>query len=318
MSTVATVETTQLAEGVELDCGVCLGPATELVEVAAAFDLFAARCTQHVEEPPNHKRESFYTIRGTEPLRLTKEERKAAFAGTLKHLKRVAKPDQEAKEKVVLSWTRGGRQIVDYDTGATVFIPRQPRLWIVVKGWHLKAGSTEWETDVELVDHREQHRVLANGVGGLPREAGLKTRWGESVNAEGKVSDRDVPTKAEQHENWTPETERGYGGRSEMEQSADGSLVPSAGVDDATLRSFVAPKEAGGHGIEAANIAAREKQRQQGRRMREEFKVAREYRKGSVAGASAAQRRAERAGKRSLQVEIANPDGSTTSATVSV
>lgn len=255
-------------------CGVCGRAGPKLVELTAGFDLYASRCGMHLEEPPNHKREKFYTARGTKPLHLTKGERKAAFAGTLKHLKRDGKPDQESKEKVVLSWTRGGKQIVDYATGATVYIPRQPRLWLIVKGWHLKAGSTTWETDVELVDLREQNRVLANGVGGLPRESGLKTRWGESVDSEGKVSDRHVPTKDEQHENWTPETERGYGGRNELERcNFNGSLVPSAGVDDDTLGRFsrLAEEESLKQRMkqrQAAKAAAREARSAEGRKRR--------------------------------------------------
>lgn len=281
MNTTPTIDLPTSKEGtITLDggripyCGVCGRPGPELVELTVGFDLYASRCGKHLEEPPNHKRERFYTARGTKPLHLTKEERKAAFAGTLKRLKRNVKPDQGSKEKVVLSWTRGGKQIVDYDTGATVYIPRQPRLWLVIKGWHLKAGSTEWETDVELVDRREQNRVLANGVGGLPRQAGLKTRWKESVDSEGKVSDRQVLGKEEQHEHWTPETERGYGGRSELERcDFNGSLVPSSGVDDDTLGRFsrVAEEESLKQRMklrQAAKAAAREARSAEGRKRR--------------------------------------------------
>ena len=76
------------------------------------------------------------------------------------------------------------------------------------------------ETAVQIHDHRERHRVLANGIGGMPREAGLKTRSGTRVihsAGEAKVVPKTVPSKEEQKENWTPETERGYGGSDELE-----------------------------------------------------------------------------------------------------
>lgn len=216
-------------------------------------------------------------------MRLTREERKAIFRGKLTRLQRAEKPDQEAGTKIVVSSTKGGRQIVDRQTGETIEVPRQPRLWIVIKGWHLKAGQTEWETAVEIVDLREQNRVLANGIGGVPREPGLKTRWGTRVvHAEGKVEVRpkNVPTKDEQHENWTPETERGYGGSDELERcDFDGSLVPSSGVDDATIANFLAPEEQGGHGIADKNIGARLLQRERERKMRSEMKLAGEWRR---------------------------------------
>jgi hypothetical protein len=175
---------------------------------------------------------------GGSAVKLTRSERREIFAGTLKVLTRPEKPAQEAGTTVVVSYTRGGRQVVDRETGATIDVPRQPRIWIVVKGWHLRAGKTDWETEVVIHDRREHHRVLSNGLGGLPREAGLKTRWRETVDAEGNVRPKRVPERGEQREHWTPETERGYGGRSEMEAAADGDLVSAAAVDDATLDDF--------------------------------------------------------------------------------
>lgn len=270
MSGTATIEpeTITLKAEAAPSCGVCSRPGPELVEIAPDTDLYASRCVQHLEEPPNHRRENFWTANGGRPFKLTKEERHQAFAGALKQLKRADKPDQEAKAKIIVSWTKGGRQIVDYGTGETIYIPRQPRLWVVVKGWHLKAGSTEWETAVEIIDLREQNRVLANGVGGLPRESGLKTRWGESVAADGSVSDRDVPRKEEQHENWTAETERGYGGRNELERcDFNGNRVPSAGVDDETLAKF--SKRA-----EQDNLAKQMKHRQAAKAAQREARAA--------------------------------------------
>jgi hypothetical protein len=97
-------------------------------------------------------------------LKLTRQERRQVFDGTLKVLRRPSKPDQEAGAKVIVSETRGGKHIVDRSTGETVDLPRQPRLWIVVKGWHLKQGSTEWQTDVVIHDLRETQRELASGA----------------------------------------------------------------------------------------------------------------------------------------------------------
>lgn len=214
---------------------------------------------------------------------LTREERKAIFGGTLKCLKRPKKPDQEAGAEIVVSSTRGGKQVVERDRDkrqklldqgkpVVIDVPSQPRLRIVIKGWHLKAGNTEWETDIEIRDQREQNRVLANGIGGIPREPGLKTRWGQTVDSEGKVRPKRVPTKAEQHENWTPETERGYGGRNGMERNSDGDLVPSTGVDDVELNRFA-------DAALLANLERRASHRKRESTMREEMKLAGEHRR---------------------------------------
>lgn len=245
-----------------------------------------------------------------ERFKLTREERRSVFQGTLRVLRRPKKPDQGAGTEIVVSQTRGGRQIVDRETGETIAIPRQPRLWIIIKGWHLRAGSTEWETDITIHDLREQNRVLSNGVGGIPREPGLKTRWGQTVAADGTVRNKRVPKKEEQREHWTPETERGYGGRNGMERDADGELVPATGVDDATLSDF------------AKRIAEENKFRQLGNHRKaevllQERKMAKEYRKGNRSGASAAARRAKRAAKR-LDAEVARQDGSTEQISVAV
>lgn len=228
-------------------------------------------------------------------FKLTRAERKAVFAGTLKTLRRPEKPDQEPGSAVVVSKTRGGKQVIDRDTGKTIDMPSLPRLWIVVKGWHLRAGSTEWETEITIHDRREQNRVLANGAGGHPQEAGLKTRWGQTVDAEGKVRPKRVPTKDEQHESWTPETERGYGGRNGMERSAEGDLVPASAVDDETLRRF---REQ----VEEENQLLQNQRRMEEETMRREMEHAEEQRKGNRTGASAAKRRAERARRREQAV----------------
>lgn len=221
---------------------------------------------------------------------LTREERKGIFAGTLKVLRRKDKPDQEAGTEIVVSSTRGGKQVVERDATkrqalldqgkeVVIDVPSQPRLWIVIKGWHLRAGQSEWETEIAIRDIREQNRALANGVGGMPKEPGLKTRWGTTVANDGSVREKRVLTKAEQHENWTPETERGYGGRNAMERSTEGDLVPANGVDDAALDAYA--KSAA-----PANIGLRTQRRKRERQMRLEMRVA-ETRKRKMIGATA-------------------------------
>lgn len=167
-------------------------------------------------------------------MNLTREERKQAFAGTLRVLRRPFNPDMETGAAIVLSYTRGATQVVEKDERKrqqllderkpiTVEVPRQPNLWITCKGWHLKQGSTEWETDVTIHDRREPTRMLAGGIAtGLPREPGLKTRT------------HTPKPKGETVESWNPETERGYGGGG---RSAVDEL---AAVDDATLNDFSA------------------------------------------------------------------------------
>lgn len=209
-------------------------------------------------------------------FKLMKDERHAVFAGTLKTLRRLHKPDQEAGAKVVVGWSRAGRQILDRDTGETIEIEREPRLWITIKGWHLRAGSTEWETSVTVHDRREHHRALANGIGGIPREAGLRTRWGTHVihsAGEVKTLPKRVPKKDEQREHWTSETERGYGGRGGVERDSDGELQPSGAVDDATLAEFARQ-------VEEENQILRHQRRAEDRKLREEFALAEEVKRG--------------------------------------
>lgn len=233
-------------------------------------------------------------------LALTRQERKQVFAGTLKVLRRPSKPDQEAGAKLIVSQTLGGKHIVDRFTGATVDIPRQPRLWIVIKGWHLKQGSTEWQTDVVIHDLREFNRELASGIGGHPREAGLKTRSGTQVvhrDGEIEVRPKRVLSKTEQRENWTPETERGYGGsagRGLDQCDADGAYVPATAVGDADLAEY-------SKAAEPVNIGLRTEQRKRERGMRREMEIAAEHRRSKRQRARA---------KQTLDVVIAHADGS--------
>jgi hypothetical protein len=214
-------------------------------------------------------------------LKLTKEERRAVFDGSLKILRRPERP--EGDEPIIVSWAKGGKQIVDRSTGATIEVPREPRLWITLGGWRPRHGTLEWEAAVTIHDQREQHRVLANGLGGIPREPGLRTRWGERVihvDGQVRVVPKKVPSKDELQERWTPETERGYGGRRQMEMDADGRPQPATGVSDEDFERFLRPVESGGYGIEDANIGARTLQRAKERKMGEEARLAQEYRRG--------------------------------------
>jgi len=221
-------------------------------------------------------------------VKLTRQERKQIFDGTLKVLRRTSKPDQEAGARLIVSETRGGKHILDRSTGQTVDIPPEPRLWIVIKGWHLKQGSTIWETDVTIHDLRETNRELASGIGGHPREAGLKTRSGTQVvhhNGEIVTRPKRVPTKAEQRENWTPETERGYGGsagRGLDQSDAEGRHVPATAVDDGALDRFAGAAE-------IPNLRRRMQHRKQEEGMRREMKVAAEHRRAKRQRARAAQ-----------------------------
>lgn len=202
-------------------------------------------------------------------MKLTRDERAAAFAGTLKVLRRPEKPDTEPGEEIIVSTTKGGKQIIDRDTGETIELSKQPRLSITVKGWKLRAGDKEWEAEVIVHDRREMNRNLANGLGGIPREPGLKTRWGTRViHSEGKVKvvEKKVPTRDEQHENWTAETERGYGGKGggDLPQEADKlglerTRVPATGADDGILNEYSAQ-------VEPCNLALRHQRRLDQRR----------------------------------------------------
>jgi hypothetical protein len=242
-------------------------------------------------------------------FKLTPDERRQVFAGTLAVIRRPHKPDLEAGADLVVSSTRGGRQVLDRDSGKTIDIEPIPRLWITLKGWHLRAGQTEWETDVTIHDHREDNRQLARGgIGGLQREAGLRTRSGTRVihsAGEVKVVEKRVPKKGEQRENWTAETERGYGGgggRTLDERDADGQVNPAPAVDDATLKEFA-------DRALTANLARQAQQRKQEQGMRREMKVAGERRR-------AMRQRARATSTRKVEVTVAHADGTTEEAVV--
>jgi hypothetical protein len=216
-------------------------------------------------------------------LHLTRKERSQVFAGTLNVLRRPKRPDLEPGETFVVSSTRARKQIVDRDNGATVDIPRQPNLWITVKGWKLKDG--EWEAPVSIHDVREPTRRLAAPPGGHSRQAGLRTRSGQTVDAEGQTRPRRIPAKGEEVEHFTAESERGYGG------SATTAIDEAAAVDDATLDEFT-------RRVQQENEIRRARKSDMAEKMREERQAREEFRSGRISGARAARRRAQRAERR--------------------
>lgn len=152
-------------------------------------------------------------------MKLRAEERTAIFRGDYRALRRKTKPPIKGGEVKVLSWTRGGRQVVDRESGATVEIPRKPTVWVEFKAPELSDG--EWIIRFTAHDEREPLRLLASTPG--PSTPGLKTR---------QRKPEDVPKRGEQREPWTKETERGYIGTSVR------AIDPAEGVDDEALRAY--------------------------------------------------------------------------------
>jgi len=153
-------------------------------------------------------------------LKLTRAERRAIFNGDYRALKRPNKPAVKAGQVHVLSWTRGGRQVVDRETGAMVEVPRKPTVWIEFKEPELRSG--EWLVRFSAHDEREPLRLLA-ATPGPPSEGGLRTR---------QRAPEKVPQRGEEHESWTTETERGYSG------SGRRAVDHLQAVDDETLVEF--------------------------------------------------------------------------------
>lgn len=169
-------------------------------------------------------------------MKLTKDERKAIFAGDSTALKRQAKPEAKAGEIIVLAWSRGGKQFVGRsrsereDTlGTTIEVPRKPTVWIVLKEPSLKEGR--WVVEFDAHDERKPVRTLA-APPSPPREAGLKTRWNESVDPEGKVRTRKPAERGKEISSFTDESARGYGG------GGKGTVDELEGVDDPTLAEW--------------------------------------------------------------------------------
>lgn len=153
-------------------------------------------------------------------MKLTTDERRAIFGGDHRALKREKKPDVKKGDKLILAWSRGGKQIVSYETGATVDIPRKATIWIEYMEPELKEGG--WIVRFTAHDEREPLRLLASTPG--PRsEGGLKTRWRDPSK---------VPKVGEDTVSWTLESERGYSG------SGRTAVDAAEGVDDDYLKLF--------------------------------------------------------------------------------
>lgn len=155
-------------------------------------------------------------------LTLSKDERRGIFAGSDRALRRAIRPKIKAGDSLILAWSRGGKQIVDYDSGETIEIPRKPTVWIEFRAPELRDGT--WLLGFSIQDVRQSTRHLA-ATPGPRRQAGLKTRWEDGSN---------VPAKGEETERWTAETARGYTG------SARAAIDTLEGVGDDDLQTFAA------------------------------------------------------------------------------
>lgn len=155
-------------------------------------------------------------------MKLTSSERRAVFAGDYRALKRKAKPDVKRGQKLILAWSRGGRQVVDRATGETVAIPRKPTVWIECGEPELREGG--WIVRIVGHDERQPLRLLAS-TPGPHSPPGLRTRWRNPDH---------VPKRGEEREPWTAETARGYTG------SGRTAIDTGEGVDDDYLRTLSA------------------------------------------------------------------------------
>jgi hypothetical protein len=152
-------------------------------------------------------------------LSLTRQERSAIFRGDDRALRRVRRPAVRAGDRIVLSYSRGGRQVVDRETGATVEIPREPTVWIEVRKPELRGSY--WLVRFAICDRRQPIRRLGATPGPHSSPA-LKTRLRTAERA------RKQPI-----EPWTPETERGYSG-------GKMAIDPLEAVGDDVLAEFSA------------------------------------------------------------------------------
>lgn len=138
-------------------------------------------------------------------IKLTRDERRAIFAGDYRALKRKSRPTVKAGNKLVLSWTRRSRHVADRATGTVVEIPRKPAVWIEFREPEVKDGI--WLIRFSAHDGRQPLRLL----GGTPS-----------------------PRADNDEAGWTPDTERGYVG------SARAAIDLVEAEDDETLRGRAA------------------------------------------------------------------------------
>jgi len=157
-------------------------------------------------------------------LKLKPKERSAILAGDCRAIRRESRPEVKDGEIVILSWTRGGKKVIDRETGETTEVARKPAFWIELKEpvRTIKKGETVWLIEFDPHDDREPIRLLSGGVPtGVRREPGLKTRLRSKPRAKGS-----------EVESWTPETERGYGAGGKL------AIDHLEAVDDATLAEY--------------------------------------------------------------------------------
>jgi len=147
-------------------------------------------------------------LKASEQLKLSREERKAIYRGERK-LRRLERPDINDGDTLIVAWSRGGKRVVDRETGEVAEVVRRPTIWLKFKEpEELEDG--EWLLKYAIHDEREVTRMLGSGgSSNSERELGLNTRWRRPES----VPDR--KKQAARLEQFTPETERGYvsGGR---------------------------------------------------------------------------------------------------------
>lgn len=271
---------TKLRRGEIPEC-LCGRPADALAEVEEGRDHYVPRCIDHMETPADGREPRFDAEAKQLPpaFQLTRQERKAILAGELTKLRRKGKPDVKAGEVQVVAWSRGGKQFVSRSEAkrwelaekgkpVTIDIPREPTVWLLFREPQLRDG--EWETSFERHDKREPVRTLARvSAAAGSSEAGLKTRWGERVDAAGEVHERRVPKRGEQSESWTPLSELGYGGGGKSIVDKDEAPDPAYLAYDRMRRE-----------VDLRNAQLQGRNRQREGKMAAEFKLAREHKQG--------------------------------------
>lgn len=177
-------------------------------------------------------------------MKLTREERRRIFSGNSTALRRSERPEVEINDKLPVSWTRGGRQVLDREKGIVVDIARVPTVWIEVTEIRWQEG--EWLIRFRLFDHRQHERFIKAGGPATRKPVGLKTR----LRPPEKVPRREKP------EAWTAESERGYSSTSK------GAADEASAVPDAWLQADYLRRE-----VETANSAKQLQQRARQQKM---------------------------------------------------
>lgn len=98
----------------------------------------------------------------TRPFQLTREERKAIYRGVRK-ITRGEKPNVSEGDTLIVSWTRGGKWVIDRETGETADRVQKPVLWIKFEEPQEKPDGS-WTVTYEIHDEREVTRLLGAGA----------------------------------------------------------------------------------------------------------------------------------------------------------